>query len=184
LGHNTNIVSGNYPSSCFYLKHNVSETGVRLLFQAKLTQLSPVDRASPYFRTFGNISSFVFNVQDSKLLIMTKVKVQVSLHLNNYALSYEDVWGSGGIALSFLYSALDGSEWSVPCTCFTPANSAWYSLYERLNGPQSRSGRHGEQKNVPPESKTGTKNFNPSVAQPVAWPLYRLSDPDKLFLTE
>jgi hypothetical protein len=36
-----------YLSSCFYLKHNVSETGVCLRLQAKPTQLAPIDRAIP-----------------------------------------------------------------------------------------------------------------------------------------
>jgi hypothetical protein len=37
--------------SHLYLKHNVSETGFCIHFQAKPTQLGPVDRASPYFQT-------------------------------------------------------------------------------------------------------------------------------------
>jgi hypothetical protein len=52
-------VSGHYPSSCLYLKkspdyfskHNVSETGFCLRLQVKPTQLSPIDRVSPYLRT-------------------------------------------------------------------------------------------------------------------------------------
>jgi hypothetical protein len=40
-------VSGYYPSSCFYLKHNVSEAGF-CLFQVKPTQLGPINRAIPY----------------------------------------------------------------------------------------------------------------------------------------
>jgi hypothetical protein len=46
-------VSGYYPSSCLYLKHNVSDTGFSLLLQAKPTQLGPIDRASPYLRRCG-----------------------------------------------------------------------------------------------------------------------------------
>jgi hypothetical protein len=46
--HYNYCVSGYYPSSCFYLKHNVSETGFCLRFQVEPTQLSPIDRASPY----------------------------------------------------------------------------------------------------------------------------------------
>jgi hypothetical protein len=34
----------------YFLKHNVSETGFRLRLQVKLTQLDPIDRASPYLR--------------------------------------------------------------------------------------------------------------------------------------
>jgi hypothetical protein len=53
-------VSGNYPSSCFYLKHsyfyttkcNVSETGFCHRLHVKPTQLGPIDRASPYLRKY------------------------------------------------------------------------------------------------------------------------------------
>jgi hypothetical protein len=75
------FLSGYYPSSCFYLKHNVLEIGFCLLLQVKPAQLGLVDRATPYFRNFGSISSFVFKVHGSKLLPM--VKVQLSLYLNN-----------------------------------------------------------------------------------------------------
>jgi hypothetical protein len=39
-------VSGHYPSSCFYLKHNFSETQFCLFLQVEPTQLGPIDRAS------------------------------------------------------------------------------------------------------------------------------------------
>jgi hypothetical protein len=40
-----------------------------------------------------------------------------TLHL----LCHEDIWGTGGIPLSFLTSALDGGEWSASHPCrFTP----------------------------------------------------------------
>jgi hypothetical protein len=35
--------------SCFYLKHNVSETGFGLRLQVETTQLGRIDRVSPYF---------------------------------------------------------------------------------------------------------------------------------------
>jgi hypothetical protein len=44
--HNTNIVFGHYPSSCFNLKHR----------QVKPTQLGPTDRASLYLRRQNPIS--------------------------------------------------------------------------------------------------------------------------------
>jgi hypothetical protein len=55
---------GHYLSSCLYLKHrlvyfskhNVSETGFRLRFQVKPTQLGPIDRASPHLRTPVSLS--------------------------------------------------------------------------------------------------------------------------------
>jgi hypothetical protein len=53
--------------------------------------------------------------------------------------------GSGGIAL-FLTSVEDGGEWSASCPCrFT--SEKWYPLDRRLGGPQSRSGRYGEEEN-------------------------------------
>jgi hypothetical protein len=39
-------------TSCFYLKHNVSETVFCLLFQVEPTVFGPIDRANPYVRTW------------------------------------------------------------------------------------------------------------------------------------
>jgi hypothetical protein len=52
----------------------------------------------------------------------------------------------GGIAPSFLTSALDGGEWSASRSCrFTPQEkSPRYPLDRRLGRPQSRSGCYGE----------------------------------------
>jgi hypothetical protein len=52
----------------------------------------------------------------------------------------------GGIASSFLTSALDGSEWSALPT----ENSHRYALNRNLFGPQSRSGDFGEEKTLLP----------------------------------
>jgi hypothetical protein len=47
-------VSGNCPSSSFYLKtYNVSETGFCLRLQVEPNQLGPIDRASPYLPSEG-----------------------------------------------------------------------------------------------------------------------------------
>jgi hypothetical protein len=50
-----------------------------------------------------------------------------------------------------LTSALDGGEWSAS----GQGKSPWYPLDMRLGGPQSRSGRSGEEKNsqLPPGIK-------------------------------
>jgi hypothetical protein len=40
-----------------------------------------------------------------------------------------------------------------------------YPLGRRLGGPQNRSGRRGEEKNL---ALTGTRNFDPSAVQPLA----------------
>jgi hypothetical protein len=39
-----------HPSSCFYLKHSVSEIGFCLCLQVEPIQLGPIDRPSPYLR--------------------------------------------------------------------------------------------------------------------------------------
>jgi hypothetical protein len=54
---------------------------------------------------------------------------------------------------TFLISALDGGELSASRPGrFTPKKRAslWYPLDRRLGGPQSRSGRGGEEKNPQP----------------------------------
>jgi hypothetical protein len=50
---------------------------------------------------------------------------------------------------------------------YSPGKSPRYPLYRRLGGPQSRSGRRGEEKILDP---TGTRNFDPTVVQAVAIP--------------
>jgi hypothetical protein len=61
---------------------------------------------------------------------------------------HEDIWGSGGIAPSFLSSTLDGGEWSASCpVCFTARERALGTHWiGGLGGPQSRSGDCGEEK--------------------------------------
>jgi hypothetical protein len=87
---------------------------------------------------------------------LAKTRIKLSLCLTNKTLRHEDVWGSGDIAPSFLTSAPDGGEWSASCLCrFTPpppggGESPRYPFYRRLGGPQRRSGRCGEEKNLAP----------------------------------
>jgi hypothetical protein len=78
--------------------------------------------------------------------------LKVSLCLINETLFLENIWGNEGIAPSLLTSAVDGGEWSASRPgCFTPKEIALrYLLYRRLGGPQSRSGRYGEDKNIVP----------------------------------
>jgi hypothetical protein len=61
-------------------------------------------------------------------------------------------WGSGGIAPRILDL---GPRWSLvvsftPRTLYPHGKSPWYPLDRRLGGPQSRSGRGGEEKNSYP----------------------------------
>jgi hypothetical protein len=82
-----------------------------------------------------------------KLFHLHKSK-KLSLCLISYALCDEDVWGSEGIAPPFLTSALDGSgELHTPAALPLGEEPPQYPLNKRLSGPQSRSGRCGEQKN-------------------------------------
>jgi hypothetical protein len=68
--------------------------------------------------------------------------------------------GSGGIAPPFLTSTLDGGEWSAsrPGSFIRREKAARYPLDRRLGGPQSRSGRRGEEKSFDP---TVTRTLTP-----------------------
>jgi hypothetical protein len=71
---------------------------------------------------------------------LCKVKVKF-LSLINYALCYEDIWGSGGIAPPFFTSALDGSDQLHGPVALHQEKKKLYSLDRRLGGPQSGSGQ-------------------------------------------
>jgi hypothetical protein len=83
---------------------------------------------------------------------------------NNQALRHEDIWESEGMAPPFLISGLDGGEWlaSSPGR-FTRGKNHRYPLDRRMGGPQSRSGRRGEQKILAP---TGTRTPTPLPSSP------------------
>jgi hypothetical protein len=69
------------------------------------------------------------------------------------ALLHEGVWGVD-VYVHIFFSVLVGGEWSASRSCrFTPGERARYLLDMRLGGPQSRSGRGGEEKIIVP---TGT----------------------------
>jgi hypothetical protein len=53
----------------------------------------------------------------------------------------------------------------TPRPLYPRGKSPRYPLERRLGGPQSRSGRSGEEKIIDP---TGTRTPDPSVVQPVA----------------
>jgi len=68
----------------------------------------------------------------------------------NYVPRHEDVWGSGGTAPCILNPTLNGGKWSVSRPGLCPkGNSPRCPLDKRLGGPQSQSGRGGEQKEMP-----------------------------------
>jgi hypothetical protein len=95
----------------------------------------------------------------------------LSLCLNKQAPRYEDVWASEGIAPTFSTSALDGGDWSAsrPRRFSPQEKSPRLPLDRLLCGPQSQSGRCGEDKNLLHgwESNTGRPARSSS--------LYRLS---------
>jgi hypothetical protein len=65
LENTTIVVYGHYPPFCFYLKHNVSETGFCLHLHVEPTQLGPVDRASPYLQTPAPTQDRVYKTKNS-----------------------------------------------------------------------------------------------------------------------
>jgi hypothetical protein len=78
-------------------------------------------------------------------------KKKANLSLCLISKRHDDVWGSEDIVPPFLISALDGGEWSASRLArFTSGErSPWYALDKRLGGPHSRSGRCGEDINLP-----------------------------------
>jgi hypothetical protein len=73
----------------------------------------------------------------------------------------------GGVGVSihtFLTSALAGGDWSaLHPGGFTPGERPPYPLDRRVDGPQSRSGRRGEEKSLDP---TGTRTATPRLSSP------------------
>jgi hypothetical protein len=66
---------------------------------------------------------------------------------------YEGVLGSEGIAPLILWL---GTRWRwmvsfTPRSLYPQGKSPWYPVDRRLGGPQSRSGRGGEEKNSQPQ---------------------------------
>jgi hypothetical protein len=85
-------------------------------------------------------------------------------------------WGSGGIAPRILW------PWHqlrfTPRPLYLQGKSLWYPLYRRLGGPQSRSGRGGEEKNSQPETASVDRERLVSwsiamVENPVVGPKFR-----------
>jgi hypothetical protein len=57
-------------------------------------------------------------------------------------------WGSGGIAPRILDLCIGQRSGQLHAPAASPSEkSSWYSMYRRLGGRQSRSGRSGEEKN-------------------------------------
>jgi hypothetical protein len=80
-----------------------------------------------------------------------KVKVKLSLCLTKHH-AMKTYWRSGGIAPRIRDL---GTRWRwvvsfTPRPLYPQGNSPWYPLDRSLGGPQSRSGRGGEEKNSQP----------------------------------
>jgi hypothetical protein len=86
-------------------------------------------------------------------------------------------WGSGGITPRILDLGTR-SMWVVsftPRPLYSQGRNPWYPLDRRLGGPQSRSGRGGEEKNSQPPPGLETPRI---MGRPVRkWSLYQLNYP-------
>jgi hypothetical protein len=93
------------------------------------------------------------------------------LCVTNKELRSEDVWGSGCIDPHFLDPGFSW-RWVVsftPRPLYSRGKSSQYPLDRRLNEPQNRYGRRGEEKSLSPIG-TRTPVPRPSSPQPVAIP--------------
>jgi hypothetical protein len=92
----------------------------------------------------------------------------MSLCSCNWAPSHENVLGSGGLTTRILDLGTTW-RWVVTFTrrsLYPQRKSPWYLLDRRLSGPQSWSGRGGEEKNSQP-----LPGLEPPIIQPMAIPL-------------
>jgi hypothetical protein len=93
---------------------------------------------------FSKYTSLVVRTQTSTSNDMVKVKVNLSLCLNNEAPGHEGVRGSGCINPHFLDLGISW-RWVVsftPRPIYPRGKSPRYPLNKRLCGPQSRSGKN------------------------------------------
>jgi hypothetical protein len=120
-----------------------------------------------------NRSPFITSLRFSILSkILTSGKSKVALCSINQAPRNEDRCGSGGIAPSFLTSALDGDQLSASCNGrFTTREASPGTHWMKVGESQSRFGSFGEEKisYLCRESKPRRPARNPS--------LYRLNYP-------
>jgi hypothetical protein len=100
---------------------------------------------SAHLQEFGTL--FFFSV--FRLIVKVNVKLFLCLTERHAMRTY---WWSGGIALRILDFGTRW-RWVVSFTLqplYSQGKSPWYPSDRRLGGPQSRSGRDGEEKNSQP----------------------------------
>jgi hypothetical protein len=91
-------------------------------------------------------------IEGFKFIFDRQVKVKSLCFVLTEHHAIKAYWGSGGIAPRIVTSAIDGGEWSAsrPGRFISQGKSPWYPLDRMVGGPQSRSGRGGEEKNSQP----------------------------------
>jgi hypothetical protein len=99
--------------------------------------------------------------------VKVKVKVKLSLCLTKHH-AMKTYWGNGGIAPRILDL---GTRWRwvvsfAPRPLYPQGMSPWYPLGKRLGGPQSCSGRGGEEKNSQPPPPQDLNPRTP-IVQPI-----------------
>jgi hypothetical protein len=104
-----------------------------------------------------------WNVCSIPIKVKVKVKLPLCFLTEHHAM--KAYWGSGGIAPRILNL---GTRWRwvvsfTPRPLYPQGKNASYSSDGRLDGPQSRSGRGGEEKNSQPLPR-----LEPPINQPVA----------------
>jgi hypothetical protein len=124
--------------------------------------------------------NFVLTMKISRLtyerypsITSCKVNVKVKLSLCFFLTEHHAMkayWGSRGIQLNAFFNLGTGWRWVVsftPRPIYSQGKSSWYPLDRRLGGPQSCSGRGGEEKNFQPHRESNPAAYtrvNPKVS--------------------
>jgi hypothetical protein len=118
-----------------------------------------------------------------RLVPLKKLQVAVAYLCFNWALRHEGVLGEWKHNSTHSFTSFylgTRRRWVVsftPRPLYPHGKIPWYPLDRRLGGPQSRSGRGGEEKNSQPPAGNRTSNPNHPVR---SQSLYRLSYPGSI----
>jgi hypothetical protein len=99
-----------------------------------------------------------------------RIKVKLSLCLTKHR-NMKAYWGSGGVAPCIL-DVGPRRRWVVSFShqpLYFQGKSPWYPLDRRLGGPQSRSGRGGEEKKVPISCRDANPRYPSSSSALFDW---------------